>query len=403
MNPSWSNSLKYIPGGNGLISKRPSRYCDDWPTFFSKAKGIDVYDLDGKRYIDAAQMGMGSSILGYAFSPIDEEVVKHINLGINTTLNCPEEFLLAKKLSELHPFDCSVKFARSGGEAMAIAIRIARSFSDKDVVAFSGYHGWHDWYLSANLSGDELKYHLLSGVRPSGVPKGLKKSSIPFEYNNIDDFKRVVSENEIGVVVIEGCRYEYPQIDFIKTLEQICFEKNIVLIVDEITSGWRITDGGVFKKFDMSPDIIVYGKGMGNGYAISAIAGKKDVMSYSEASFVSSTFWTERVGFVAGLNVIDFILKNKVYDQLNHIGSLIGLGWKELSKKHGLNIQVTEVKPLISFKYIGPIKDFNSKFTSLMLERGYLAASSIYVSYSHDEFFVENYLKNVDEVFHLIK
>ena len=399
----WEDALKIIPGGNGLISKRPLRYCEDWPPYFSKAKGINVYDLNGKRYIDAAQMGMGSSMLGYAFSPIDDQVIKHIKLGINTTLNCPEEVLLAQKLSELHPFESSVKFARSGGEAMAIAVRIARSFAKKDVVAFSGYHGWHDWYIAANISGDNLKYHLLSGVKPSGVPSGLKNTSIAFNYNDIDDFKKTIQDNDIGVVVIEGCRYDYPREDFLHTIQKECRQRNIVLIVDEITSGWRITDGGVFKKFNLSPDIAVYGKGMGNGYAISSVVGKKYIMEHSEASFISSTFWTERVGFVAALNVVDFIVKHKVYNHLEHIGSLISQGWRTLSKKHALNLEVTEVNPLISFKYKGSIKDFNSKFSSLMLKKGYLAAPSIYISYAHDEAFVEDYLKTVDTVFNLLK
>jgi len=403
----WKRAVKAIPGGNGLLSKRRERYAPDiWPTYFSKAKGVEIWDLDGNKFVDMAQMGIGAAILGYCNEEVDLAVKRVIDGGVSTTLNAQEEVLLAEKLLELNPFAKGVKFARTGGEAMAVAVRIARAFTGKDKVAFSGYHGWSDWYLAANLSGDNnLSEHLLPGLSPLGVPQGLKETAIPFKYNDPDDFNRTIKNNpDIGTIVIEGARYDFPTQEFLDTIQKTAKEKDIVIILDEITSGWRITDGGVYKTNGFRPDLVVYGKGMGNGYAISAIVGKKTVMDMAQETFISSTFWTERVGFAAALKTIEVIKREKVWEHLIHIGTLIGDGWLKLAEKHDLNLYVTDFKPLITMK-LG-YGELNSAivtlFTQEMLKRGYLAAASVYVSYSHNEKIVEKYLNNMDEVFKIM-
>ena len=273
----WQKAKKIIPGGNGLLSKRPERYAPDlWPTYYSEAKGVEITDLDGNTYIDMAQMGIGSAILGYCHPDVDAAVVAAVNKGVSTTLNCPEEVLLAKKLLELNPFAGGVKFARTGGEAMAIAVRIARAFSGKSSIAFSGYHGWSDWYLATNLGTAEgLNDHLLPGLEPNGVPKNLAGTIFPFAYNSVDELEVLVRQNDIGVIVIEGARYDFPTTEFITGIQRIAQQYNCLIVVDEITSGWRLTDGGVYKLNGLLPDIVVFGKAMGNGYAISAVVGKK--------------------------------------------------------------------------------------------------------------------------------
>ncbi len=404
----WRRAVRAIPGGNGLLSKRPDRYAPDiWPTYFSKAKGVEIWDLDGNRYIDMAQMGIGAVILGYGNNEVDEAIKKAVDMGVSTTLNVPEEVELAEKLLELNPFAGGVKFARTGGEAMAIAVRIARAFSGKDKVAFSGYHGWCDWYLATNLSGEnKLSDHLLPGLSPLGVPKGLKGTAIPFKYNDTDDFFQVIKNNpDIGTIVIEGARYDFPSHDFLRAIQKTAKKKGIIIISDEITSGWRITDGGVYKTNGFRPDIVVYGKGMGNGYAISSVVGKKDVMDMAQETFISSTFWTERVGFVAALKTIEILTREKVWKHLIRIGKKIGDGWEKTARKHGLKIQIMDFKPLATMKL--EYEDLNSAlitlFTQEMLKRGYLAAPSVYVSYSHDEGVVEEYFQNVDEVFRIMQ
>ena len=403
----WEKAITLIPGGNSLLSKRPERYAPDiWPTYYKRAKGCEIWDLDGNKYIDMAQMGIGAAMLGYCNDDVDNAVKEAINKGVSTTLNAPEEVQLAEKLLELNPFAGGVKFARSGGEAMAISVRISRAFTGRDKIAFSGYHGWHDWYLATNLSDkNNLNDHLIPGLSPLGVPKGLKSSAIPFKYNDTDDFERIIKNNpDIGTIVIEGARYDFPSQEFLGAIQKTAEEKDIVIISDEITSGWRITDGGVYKINGFQPDIVVYGKGMGNGYAISAIVGKKDVMDMAQETFISSTFWTERIGFVAALKTIEIVSRKKVWEHLIHIGNLIGEGWLKLAKKHSLKLHITDFKPLIKMKL--NYGELNSAlitlFTQEMLKRGYLAAESVYVSYSHSEKIVEEYLTNVDEVFQIL-
>lgn len=402
----WQKAKDIIPGGNGLLSKRPERYAPDiWPTYFSKAKGVEIWDLDGNKYVDMAQMGIGTAILGYCDEDVNNAVMNAVNKSVNTTLNAPEEVYLAERLLELNPFAGGVKFARCGGESMAIAVRIARAYSGKDKIAFSGYHGWSDWYLAANLHGEgSLSDHLLPGLKPKGVPKGLKNTVFPFKYNNTDELHELIKKEDIGTIVIEGARYDFPTKDFLDTIQKIAKERNIVIITDEITSGWRMTDGGIYKLKGFNPDIVVYGKSMGNGFAISAIVGKKEIMTEAQETFISSTFWTERVGFAAALKTIEKLTQNKVWIHLNKIGDMIGKGWQSLADRHGLKLHVTDFKPLITFKF--EYDDKNSAlytlFTQEMLKKGYLAANSVYVTYAHNEEIVKEYLENVDKAFKII-
>jgi glutamate-1-semialdehyde 2,1-aminomutase len=347
-------------------------------------------------------MGIGTAILGYSNPEVNAAVVEAINDGINTTLNAPEEVYLAEKLLELNPFAGGVRFTRTGGEAMAVAVRIARAFSGKDNVAFSGYHGWSDWYLATNLSGDNnLSDHLLPGLTPKGVPKGLQGTAIPFRYNDVAHLEEIAKNQDFGVIVIEGARYDFPTSEFIEAVQRIAKQKQAVIVVDEITSGWRMTDGGVYKLNGLETDIVVYGKAMGNGFAISAVVGKREVMDQAQETFISSTFWTERVGFTAALKTVEILTQNRVWEHLITIGNQIGEGWRSLAEKHALDLDITDYKPLITFKLkYGPDNAaLYTLFIQEMLKKGYLATNSIYVSYAHNPDIVEKYLSDVDSVF----
>lgn len=403
----WDRAVKSIPGGNGLLSKRPDRYVPDiWPVYFRSAKGCEIWDLDGKKYIDMAQMGIGSAILGYANEELNIAVNAAIADGVSTTLNAPEEVYLAEKLLELNPFAGGVKFARTGGEAMSMAVRIARAYSGRDKIAFSGYHGWCDWYLAANLTNDQnLTDHLLPGLDPKGVPKGLANTALPFRYNNVEDLRHLINTNkDVGVIIVEGARYDFPTQDFLNEIQIVAKERDIVIVVDEITSGWRMTDGGVYKLYGFSPDIAVYGKAMGGGFAISAVVGRNEVMDEAQNTFISSTFWTERVGFVAALKTIEILTRDKVWKHLIRIGNRIGESWLKLANKHALKLHITDFKPLITmiFEYDDLNNSILSLFTQEMLKRRYLAASSVYVSSAHSDTIVDEYLDHVDEVFGFI-
>lgn len=402
----WNKAKKLIPGGTQLLSKQSEMFLpDNWPSYFKKAKGVEIFDLDGNSFIDMSVMSVGACTLGYADKDVDEAVKNVINEGSISTLNCPEEVELAELLIKLHPWSESVRYARTGGEAMAIAVRIARASVKKDQIAFCGYHGWHDWYLSSNLATDKnLDGHLLEGLEPNGVPRGLLKTSIPFEYNNIQELQSIIENNDIGVIVIEPMRHKKPKDGFLKKIREIADEIGAVLIFDEISIGWRLVVGGSHLKFGVNPDIAVFGKAMSNGYPMAAIIGNGDVMEAAQTSFISSTYWTERLGPTASIATIKKMLDKNMPKHLDKIGRLIGEGWKKLAKKHGLNIDVLPPNPLItlSFNYENS-QEIKTLFTQEMLKRGFLASTSVYVSYCHTKEIVEDYLMNVDKVFAIIK
>ena len=289
---------------------------------------------------------------------------------------------------------------------MSMAVRIARAYSGRDKVVFSGYHGWCDWYLATNLTNDNnLTDHLLPELNPKGVPNGLANTALPFRYNDVEDFKHLIDANrDVGVIIIEGARYDFPTQDFLNEIQIAAREREIVIVVDEITSGWRMTDGGIYKLNGFKPDIVVYGKAMGGGFAISAVVGRNEVMDEAQNTFISSTFWTERVGFVAALKTIEILTRDKVWEHLIRIGTRLGEGWLKLAKKYDLKLHITDFKPLITmkFKYDDLNNSILTLFTQEMLKRGYLAASSVYVSSAHTDSIVEEYLGHVDEVFGVI-
>jgi len=402
----WKKAKKLIPGGTQLLSKRPEMFLpEQWPSYFEKAKGVEVWDLDGNKFIDMSYMGIGTCILGYSDQDVNRAVKKVIDKASMCTLNSPEEIELAELLLKLHPWAHQVRYARTGGEAMAIAVRIARAFTGKDKIAFCGYHGWHDWYLAANLADEKnLDGQLLSGLKPAGVPRSLKDTSIPFNYNRIDELKKIVKENDIGVIVMEPRREHKPEKNFLKKVRKIADEIKAVLIFDEITSGFRMNLGGIHMLYKVYPDIAVFGKAMSNGYPMAAIIGRKKIMEVAQETFISSTYWTERIGPTAAIATIKKLKEYNVPEHLCKIGSLIGREWERLAKKHKLNIKVMNIPPLISFKFNYGKDDqaLHTLFNQEMLKRGYLVTKSVYVSYSHKREHVKKYLKNVDEVFGLI-
>lgn len=400
----YKTAKNLIPGGTQLLSKKPERFLPDlWPAYYEKAKGCTIYDLDGKKYLDMSLMGIGASILGYADSDVDKKVKKAIDKGSMSTLNCPEEVELAKLLCKIHPWAQMARFARTGGEAAAVAVRIARAWSNKDKVLFCGYHGWHDWYISANLSDDaSLDGHLLPGLKPRGVPRGLANTAIPFSYNDTDGFLKAINKHkgEIAAVIMEPLRSYYPKKGFLETIRRTTADMGIALIFDEITSGWRLCVGGAHLLLGIKPDMCVFGKAMSNGYPMSAIIGKRDIMDVAQDTFISSTYWTERIGPVAALATIRKLKKYNVPLHLKAIGKMVQRGWSDAAKKHGLKIKTSGIYPLshFSFDYKEPLV-LKTLFSQMMLEKGFLASTALYASYAHKRTNIRKYLVAVDKVF----
>ncbi|HOV21054.1 MAG TPA: aminotransferase class III-fold pyridoxal phosphate-dependent enzyme [bacterium] len=402
----WQKAKKIIPGGTQLLSKTSEQFLPEyWPSYYKKAKGISVWDLDGNKFLDFSIMGVGSCILGYADPDVNKDVKKVINNGNMCTLNSPEEVELAELLLKIHPWAGKVRYARTGGEAMAIAVRIGRAFSGKDKIAFCGYHGWHDWYLSANLAGDKnLDGHLLPGLKPLGVPRGLYGTAFPFTYNHIEELEVIIKNNEIGVIVMEPIRSYYPENGFLEKVRTLANKNKAVLIFDEITSGFRMKVGGAYTLFNLEPDIVVYAKAMSNGYPMAAVVGRENIMDKAEESFISSTYWTEKIGPNAALATIKKMKRENVPSHLIKIGEQITNGWKEIANECGLKIKISGIPPLTKFSFCYEnSQELITLFTQEMLERGFLAKDSVYVSYSHKETDVEIYMSAVKEVFKKIK
>lgn len=401
----YKKAKNLIPGGTMLLSKRPEMFLpENWPSYFSKAKGCSVWDLDGKELIDMSIMGIGTNTLGYGNTKVDNAVMKIVKKGNMSTLNCPDEVYLAEKLIEINPWADMVRFARSGGEANSIAIRIARAASGKDKVAICGYHGWHDWYLSANHNeGDNLSSHLLSGLNPSGVPKSLKNTVYPFNYNNFEELSSIVKNNDIGVIKMEVIRNFGPEDNFLLKVRELATQHNIVLIFDECTSGFRETFGGIYQKYNVEPDMAMYGKTMGNGYAITAVVGRKSVMEAAQNTFISSTFWTERIGPTAALATLKVMEQTKSWEVITNIGNKMRLGWQKLADDYNLKINISGIPSLSTYFFKSNKRlEYKTFITQEMLKKGYLASTNFYASTAHNEDNLNLYFEALSEVYNII-
>ena len=402
----WKRAKQVIPGGNMLLSKRAEMFLPDlWPAYFSKAKGCKVWDLDGKEYIDMSIMGIGTNSLGYGHPEVDAAVMQTVSAGNMSTLNCPEEVYLAEKLIELHPWADMVRFARAGGEANAVAIRIARAASGKDKVAICGYHGWHDWYLSANLNDDKnLDGHLLPGLEPKGIPRNLKGTVLPFNYNNFAELEALVNAHDIGVIKMEVMRNNEPEDNFLHKVRQLATDKKIVLIFDECSSGFRQSYGGLHKVFGVEPDMAMFGKALGNGYAITAVIGKREVMEATQTTFISSTFWTERIGPTAALKTLEVMNRVKSWDQITNTGRDISTRWKALANKYGLSITTSGIPAFAGYSFNSDkALAYKTLITQEMLAKGYLATTSVYACTEHTENIVAGYFEALEPIYALIK
>lgn len=401
----WKRAKKVIPGGNMLLSKRAEMFLpDQWPAYFRKAIGCKVWDLDGKEYVDMCIMGIGTNTLGYGHPEVDAAVRQVVDAGNMSTLNCAEEVYLAERLVEMHPWADMARLARSGGEANAIAIRIARAASGKDKVAVCGYHGWHDWYLSANLGDDErLAGHLLPGLDPRGVPQNLRGTVFPFNYNRYDELEALVTQHDIGVIKMEVVRNSEPQDSFLHKVRRLATERGIVLIFDECTSGFRETFGGLHKKYGVEPDMAMFGKALGNGYAITATIGRREVMEAAQSTFISSTFWTERIGPAAALKTLEVMERIKSWETITEVGLQIRQRWQQLADKYGLKINHWGLASLTGFTFDGPkFLEYKTLMSQEMLAKGYLVGNSVYTSIAHTPEVVDGYFQELDAVFALI-
>ena len=328
--------------------------------------------------------------------------------GGMTPLNAPEEGYLSAKLLSLHPWAGGVRYAKAGGEAMALASRIARAYAKKDIILFCGYHGWHDWYLAANLANKNALDDLhIPGLEPLGVPSGLAGTNLPFHYNNIDEFNALMAKHrgKIAAVVMEPIRNDWPKDNFLQKIREATEKEGIVLVFDEVSAGFRLCSGGSHRVLGVNPDIAVFAKGMTNGYPLTAIVGRHDVMDAAQGTFISSTFYTERVAFAATLKSIEVYERERVWEKQSEYGRLIQEGWKAKADEAGLDLEIGGILPMSHFAVKGSESPlvYKTFVTQEMLKRGYLASNSFYTSNAHSPEIIEKYLSDIGEVFMQIK
>ena len=393
-----------IPGMTQLLSKRPELFAPGvWPGYFSRAKGAEVWDLDNRRYTDMSISGIGANILGYADDDVDAAVHKAIDSGTSCSLNCAEEVELAELLCNIHPWAESVRYARTGGEAMAVAVRIVRALTGRDKIAFCGYHGWHDWYLAANVGTENaLGEHLLSGLNPRGVPRSLAGTALPFRYEHLEELEEIVNRegDQLAAIVMEPLRDHHPAEGFLEGIRRLADKCGAVLVFDEITAAFRLNTGGAHLELGLDPDMAVYSKALGNGYPIAAIIGRSEIMEAAQTTFISSTNWTERIGPTAALATIRKHQRFDVAEHLKAIGEAVQNGWRDRAAAHDLPIEIGGIYPLSHFAFLTdePMVD-RALFVQMMLEKNFLASTDFYAMYAQKEEHVRAYLKVCDQVF----
>ncbi len=361
----WAEAKSIIPGGCQLYSKRAELYAPEWPPYYDSARGIRVRDLDGKVYQDFSTMGLGACILGYADEDVDTAVLRAISKGSTSSLNCIEEVELAKLLLTIHPWADMCRFTRSGGEAMAVAQRIAQTFNSprhKHQIITFGYHGWH---INDPTKDNDPVDPIHTSVASPHIMERLPDHLLG-----------------ICAVIIDPIRTKEPEPGFLEWLREQTTRTGAVLIFDEITSGFLHNLGGVHLTFGVTPDIAVFGKALGNGYPIAAVIGKRDIMMAAEDTFISSTHWSERTGFAAATATIHKMWSENVYEHINRIGAAV---------KAGMPVPVEGRPALLHFDFGSP--EQATAYTQHMLQKGYLAGKQFYPSYAHDIAGVNNFLE----------
>ncbi|MFO0946781.1 MAG: aminotransferase class III-fold pyridoxal phosphate-dependent enzyme [Planctomycetota bacterium] len=338
----YRQALTRIPGGTQLIRRRPTRYaCGVSPVYATRAKGARFWDVDGNEYIDWVS-GIGAIILGYADPVVDEAVIEQISRGTMYSINHELELELAEELASVVPCAEMVRYAKCGGEACAMAVRIARGVTGRDLVLFCGYHGWHDWYLAANLDARQsLDGHLFPGIEPIGVPQALAGTALPFAAGDLVHLGALLEEHrgEVAAVILEPLRSEMPPPGYLQGVRDLCDEHASVLIFDEVSSGFRLHHGGVQSPLGVTPDIAVFAKSISNGYPMAAVVGRREVMEPAGRMFISSTYWSDTIGLRAALTTLREIRRRETPAYLARLGADIQRRLNRLAGETGLDVK----------------------------------------------------------------
>ena len=400
----WSAARGKISGGTGLLSKRAEMFDPaTWPSYFSRCSGAHIWDTNGRRYLDFTG-GVGAILLGHADPDVNAAVHRRVSLGSYCTLASPDEVALADLLLELHPWAQRVRYARGGGESLALAVRIARAATGRSGIAFCGYHGWSDWYLAANLGATTaLDGHLLPGLEPHGVPRELAGTAVPFKYNDLAAFDRALAQldGNLAAVVMEPFRAELPRDNFVETVAARCRAAGAVWVVDEVTAGWRFGFPGGCARLGLSPDLAVYAKAMSNGYACGAVVGRDGVMDAANKSFISSSYWTDGIGPAAALACVEKLRRTNATAWVQALGERLQRGLREAAAAHpalGLQVGGQAPAPSLAFALGQDASAAKTLCIRGMLARGFMVSGQLYLMAAHTEAHLDSVLDALNEV-----
>jgi glutamate-1-semialdehyde aminotransferase len=406
----YQRALELIPGGTQLVSRRPTRYAYGVsPVYATRAQGARFWDVDGHEYIDWVS-GIGAIILGYCDPVVDDAVRQQISTGTMYSINHELELELAEELCRTIPCCEMVRYAKCGGEACAIAVRIARGATGRDKILFCGYHGWHDWYLAANLSAEaNLNAHLFPGIEPIGVPKALAETALPFPFGDLAALGNLLDDHrgEIAAVIMEPLRSELPPQGYLEGVRKLCTERNVVLIFDEVSCGWRTRIGGIQEFTGVTPDMAVFAKAMSNGYPMGAVVGKRDVMQAAATMFISSTYWSDTLGLRAALTTIRELRRRNVPAYLDELGQTLKRRLNSAAEEAGLPVRCVglNVHPSLQFQIDDAAvrAKLATLFIQEMAKRGSHGYASFYLNAAQGTAEVDQTINAAREVFPLLR
>ena len=405
----YERAQAVIPGVTQLLSRRPTQAAlGVSPVYAAKAKGCRIWDVDGNEYVDWMS-GVGPIILGYADEVVDAAVRQQIERGGICSIVHESAVELAEELVRLIPSAEMVRYAKGGGEACTVAVRIARGVTGKDRVLFCGYHGWHDWYLAANLGEERLDGHLRPGIEPIGVPGVLEGTTIPFEYGDLQMLEDLLkaNRNEVACIIMEPMRTELPPPGYLEGVRALATKYGVVLIFDEVSCGFRISLGGVQEYTGVVPDVSVFAKAISNGYPMAAVVGKREVMEPVSRMFISSAYWDDPIGTVAALATVRELERR---DAVSHF-ERIGASFKERINRAAGDVGVAAecvgvaAHPGIRFRVDDP--ETARKVTTLFIQenakRGLILSTGFFFNCAHDDAALDHTEAAVRESFAVIR
>ena len=405
----YERARAVIPGITQLISRRPARAAlGTSPIYAERAKGCRIWDLDGNEYVDWMS-AVGPIILGYADDVVDNAVKEQIEKGSIYSIVHETGVELAEELVRLVPSAEMVRFAKGGGEACTIAVRIARGVTGRDKVLFCGYHGWHDWYQAANLGSEKLASHLFTGIEPTGVPQALEGTALPFEQGNLDMLEDLLKENEgeVACIIMEPMRTELPPPGYLESVRELATRHEVVLIFDEVSSGFRIALGGAQEYMGVTPDISVFAKAISNGYPMAAVVGKREFMEPAARMFISSAYWDDNIGQVAALTTLRELQRRDAVAHFERVGASFKERINQVAQDVGLDAECVGIAAHPGIRFHVDDEEMTKKVSTLFVQenarRGLILSTGFFFNMAHDDEALDFTEAAVRESFGIIK